>query len=96
MLCLDDVFDAVDEHLQALGLRLEDLLGEHRLRVIEDLAQKAVHEALGDAVAQAAGEHRSALVLEVLQRFQVTALDQVGGVTLLGVDARPDFRAPAG
>ena len=36
--------------------------------------------------------HHPAFVLEVLQRFEVTVLDEVGGIALFGLDARPDLR----
>lgn len=92
LLGLDDVLHAVDEHLQILRLGLENVGAEHGRRVVENLAQETMHEMFGDTIAQPTGQHLPAIVLEVLQRFQIAMLDQESGLPVLDAQARPDFR----
>ena len=69
MLGFDDVFHAIDEHCQILAFRAQDFLAEYRAGRIEHLAHEAMHEALGDAVAEAAGLDQAALIFEILEPF---------------------------
>ena len=63
---LHDGIDAGGEELQALLFRPQHFLGEHRAGRFENAAQEAVHEKRGDAVAQAAGQHRAPVEPKIL------------------------------
>ncbi len=88
---LDDVVDAVHEHLEILQFGLENLLGEDLVGIVEDLTQETVHETVGDAVTETTGQHLLAPVLEVLQFFQVAVFDEVLRIALATVQACPDL-----
>ena len=83
LLSLNDVVYAIDVYFHPLGLGFEDLFGEDRPGIVENLAHEVMHEMSGDAVTQTTGEYRPALVLDVLQRLQVAVADEVGRIALL-------------
>ena len=66
LLGLGDVVDAVDEGLQVLRLGPENRLVEDAGRVVEDAAEERADELGRDAIAQPAGQHLAARVLEVV------------------------------
>ena len=92
LLGLADVVHTVGEDLRVLGLGAQYGLGEDRLGVVEDLAEEVGDEALGDAVAEPAGQDLAPLVLEVLDGLQIAVGDQIAGLALLLGEARPDLR----
>ena len=77
--------------VQVLDFGLQDLFGENGARVVEDLAEEAVNKPVCDPVAQAAGEHGFALVLKILQRFQITVFNQVRRITFFCGQYAPIF-----
>ena len=59
--------ERIDENIQPLEFGPENVLGEHGVRFVEYFAEEAMHEVFGDPVAQPAGQHFLALVVEVFQ-----------------------------
>ena len=71
LLGLGDVLHAVGEGVQVLRFGPEESSSKTRWRVVEDSAEERADELGGDPIAEAAGEHRSAGVVEVAHRLQV-------------------------
>ena len=89
---LDDVVQTIHEVLDGLQLGPQHVLGENRVRGGEHAAEEGGHEALGDAVAEAAGFDGFAVVHEVLNLFQIAVFDQIRWLALGDEHARPDLR----
>ena len=60
--------------------------------MIEDACEEGSHKAVGDSVAEPAGQHLLATVIEVPQRFEMPLADEEGGIALGRRETAPDFR----
>src|SRR5271166_4786495 len=91
-LCFNDRVHTGDKNFQILSFRTQKLLRKHRAGNFKDAPQKAIDERSRDPIPQAAGEHGSPLIFEIIQLFEITVLDEKLRLTLPNAHAAPQLR----